>query len=100
MTYRDLRPDRLRLPTVTFRDWLTLSFVLAVGTAIFMLLFNFAAWLIGMPGPLLWMGSSDRLADIIEVTLTAAMVFFVSNIFGSFVILVFFAVRGRIRSKD
>lgn len=99
MTYINHRPDRLRPSILSYNDWLIASLALAAGAAAFLLMFYLLMWLIGMPGPLLWMGSSDRLADIASVTAGVTFVTFFCNMLGAIVIIAFTAIRRRFRKS-
>ena len=99
MTYR-AKPDRIRPTDLAFDEWLIISLSLAAGAAAFISIFHFVMWVIGMPGPLLWMGSADRLADITATTAGISLTVFFFNMFGAFFILAFTAIRRRLRAKD
>ena len=97
MTYRHNPQDNVRLSTLSLRDWIAASFALAVGAATFMFLAFTVFWLLGMPGPKLWFGSGNIPADIIDTALTIAPWAFFANVFGSFVVVSFFALVRKLR---
>jgi hypothetical protein len=99
MAYRLDSQNKIPVSSFGLSDWLAASVALAVGASVFLLIAFFALWAIGMPGPLLWMGSGNIPADILEVVLSAGPVILFGNFMGSFIVVGFFAAIRKVRGR-
>lgn len=97
MPYRDALQRRLRVSSLTLADWATLSFVVAIAAAIAFMLFHLVAWAIDWPGPNLWFGAGNRLADIGIGGAAVATSIFCFNLLGAATLRIYFWLLSLIR---
>jgi hypothetical protein len=97
MAYRTNPDEKVPLSNFSIGDWAAASFALAIGGAICVALMFAVFWLLGMPGPKLWFGSGNIPADIIEVSVSLAIVTLFANLLGSFMTLGFFWFVRKVR---
>jgi len=64
-------------------DWIFISAALALGAAVFILIFHLLAWLAGWPGPFLWFGTESRISDILTAAGAILVSTFLFNLFGA-----------------
>jgi hypothetical protein len=98
MAQRSEHDDKVPVSSFSLREWLAASVALAIGGGIALFLLYLSFWTLGLPGPLLWMGSGNVLADIVTVSLAIVPMVLFANFLGSFVVATFFELWRRYRS--
>jgi len=99
MAYRSDPDDKIPVSSFSLGDWLAASFALALGAAVFWFVAFLAFWAVGMPGPLLWMGSGNVPSDILTTAVTIGPALFFINLFGAFTVTAFFAALRKLRQR-
>lgn len=98
MAHRSDSTDKVPISSFSYGDWLAAGVALAIAGPLVLALMFLLFWLAGMPGPMLWFGSCNVPADILEVTLAAAAMTLFCNTFGAMLAVSFFwALRKRRR---